>query len=106
MTTTEANDIGLARTHRATWMTIIRQSLERSVPLASDNSFDDLLEQLDAIPARPIKGAATPDGRALASLAQRDAALEAHLSSHIGRLAKAFGRFYTQFAVPDPSPCR
>lgn len=106
MTTTEANDVGLARTHRAMWMTTIRQSLERSLPLVSDNSFDDLLAHLDAIPSRPAKHAATPDERALASLAKRDAALEAQLSSHVGRLAKAFGRFSTQLAVPDPSPCR
>lgn len=106
MTTTEANDVGLARSHRAMWMNTIRESLERSVPVASDDSFDDLLAQLDAIPAGPIKRAATPDERALASLARRDAALEAHLASHIDRLRRTYRRFFAQLAVPDPSPCR
>ena len=72
----------------------------------SDNSFDDLLARLDAIPAGPIKRAATPDERRVASLARRDAALEAHLAGHVGRLGGAFRLFYAQLAAPEPSPCR
>lgn len=105
MTTTNANDVGLARTHRAMWMAIIRHSLEHSVPMVSNDSFDDLLAQLDAIPSRPIEAAITPDERA-SSVARRDAALETHLSSYVGRLATALGQFYTQLAMPVPSPSR
>jgi hypothetical protein len=106
MTTTEANDVGLARSHRAMWVNTIRESLERSVPIASDDSFDDLLAQLDAIPAGRTDHTVIADERVPATLARRDAELEAHLSAQVGRLAKAFGQYWAQLAVPDPSACR
>lgn len=104
MTTTNANDVGLARTHRAMWIATLRHSLEHSVPMVSNDSFDDLLAQLDAIRSRPIKAAATHDERA-SDLFRGDAA-ETHLSSHVGRLATALSQFYTQLATPAPNPCR
>lgn len=104
MTTTgKTNDVGRDHTHRAMWLKTIRTSLEHIVPIASDDSFDDLLAQLDAIPAG--RAAAVADKAAPASLAQRDAALEAQLSGHVDRLTTAFHRVRTRLATPGASPC-
>jgi len=107
MTTADGNGVGISHAHRAMWMDTIRDSLERSVPIASDDIFDDLLAQLDEIPSGPSSShAATPDKRATMSLARRDAALETHLSGYVDLLAKVFGRLRGQFAAREASPCR
>ena len=104
MTTTgKTNDVARDPSHRAMWLSTIRTSLERSVPIASDDSFDDLLDLLDAIPAG--RAAAAPGKRAPASLARRDAALEAQLSGHVDRLATAVRRFHARLATPGTSTC-
>ena len=103
MTTTgKTNDAGRDRAHRAMWLNTIRTSLEHIVPIASDDSFDDLLTQLDAIPSGH---AAASETRSTVSLAQRDAALEAQLSGHADRLATAVRRFRARLATPGTSPC-
>ena len=103
MTTTgTTNDVGRDPAHRAMWLNTIRSSLERSVPIASDHSFDDLLAQLDAIPAG--HAAARADKVPPASLARRDAALEAQLSGHVDRLATAVRQFRARLATPGASP--
>jgi hypothetical protein len=103
MTTTgKTNDVGRDPSHRAMWLNTIRTSLERSVPIASDDSFDDLLALLDAMPAG--HAAAAPGKRVAASLARRDAALEAQLSGHVDRLATAVRRFRARLPTPGTSP--
>lgn len=103
MTTTgKTNDVGRDHAHRAMWLNTIRTSLEHIVPIASDDSFDDLLAQLDAIPSGH---AAASETRTTASLARRDAALEAHLSGHVDRLATAFRRVRARLATPGAGPC-
>lgn len=104
MTTTDGtNDVGRDHAHRTMWLNTIRASLEHIVPMASDDSFDDLLAQLDAVPAG--RAVATADKQAPTSLAWRDAALEAQLSDHVDRLTTAFHRFRARRATPGASLC-
>lgn len=104
MTTTgKTNDVGRDPAHRAMWLNTIHAGLERVVPIASDDSFDDLLAQLDTIPSGH---AAAPEMRTTTSLARRDAALEAQLAGHAHRLATAVRRFRAQLATPGASPGR
>ena len=91
MTSFESTSTGFAPAHRAMWMSTIRQSLERSVPIATDDMFSDLLAELDRIPVdRSRRGPAQAEPAFVA--ARRDAARVARLAGYVELLNDALDR--------------
>jgi hypothetical protein len=97
-----AGDPAPARAQRAMWMKIIRHSLDVSIPISSDDDFDDLLARLEDAPAGSRIAAAAPERAASASLAMRDAALETRLSGYIDWLAASFSHTHAPIAAAAP----
>ncbi len=81
-----------ASSHRAMWMSTIRETLERTVPLVADDTFDDLLAQLDDIPSVTRGEIASASNRSSAASVRRDAALELRLSGYVDLVTEMLSR--------------